>query len=388
MNACAGRAGTAGWLLHNARAKWQTLCRNLILAGTVVFNTGCATGLGYIPEYPKPGAKSYLTTDFGVDLRYQDVRRWGMDVLDGYDSRSTANRYATYGGAAIGAAAAASLVGLATFDSTTSWIKGIPIGAAFLGSLFALYNNDVKAAIYEAGANQLHRLLNNSDRRRFWLNTRNPEFIKQIISKVNVDMQQLEERIKRLQEQRVQFASQAANDYKKSLAKGSVTKGSVAKGNKESPAVTAQADETAMTTNAEDNEKVDAISKEITQLQTDLTLSRQRLASLEKLNSEAGLLDIKGCTPRYKSDDTATSSDTQCDTYEKLCLRDDVMSIMETVDRLNETLTPADVGNALKGLTAETAKKGIDWVETSKVKQVRQDLGFLYGPAVSRCGVL
>lgn len=54
----------------------------------------CVTTLGYVPGHLKPkGKATYIPT-------YGEVKEWAFDMVDGYDSRATMNRYAIYGGPA------------------------------------------------------------------------------------------------------------------------------------------------------------------------------------------------------------------------------------------------------------------------------------------------
>jgi hypothetical protein len=84
---------------------------------------------------------------------YGEVRHWAYDVQDGYDSRATANRYALYVGALLGAAAVATIAGLSAFDSASPALIGIPIGTGFLASAAAIYSNDQKAVLFRHGSN-------------------------------------------------------------------------------------------------------------------------------------------------------------------------------------------------------------------------------------------
>src|SRR5205823_2565796 len=98
---------------------------------------------------------------------YSEVKKWAYDVADGYDTRTTLNRYTVYVGALIGAAAAGAIAGLAAFDSGSSALVGIPIGATFLGSVAAIYSNEEKARVYRLGAEYIKDLITLSDRRLY-----------------------------------------------------------------------------------------------------------------------------------------------------------------------------------------------------------------------------
>ncbi|MGH8604724.1 MAG: hypothetical protein ACREXR_18645, partial [Gammaproteobacteria bacterium] len=134
------------------------------------FFSGCVTTLGYVPEYPKPEKEWWGSrTNFSKTPNLGEVKKWAMDVIDGYDSRATMNRQADYAGALIAGAGAASLVGLGAFGGDRAWITGIPIGTAFLAGVAGIYSNEAKAQLFGAAANYLQRMVNNSERRLAWL---------------------------------------------------------------------------------------------------------------------------------------------------------------------------------------------------------------------------
>ena len=121
--------------------------------------SGCVTTLGYVPEHLKPAdTTTYIPT-------YTEVKKWAYDVVDGYDSRATKNRYAIYGAATIAAAAVSAIAGLAAFDSGSSALIGIPIGAGFLGSVATIYSSEEKAQIYGHARDYIKDLITASDRR-------------------------------------------------------------------------------------------------------------------------------------------------------------------------------------------------------------------------------
>lgn len=115
---------------------------------TCCATSACSTTLGWIPESVKTRQmknRNYIPS-------YGEVRHWAYDVQDAYDSRATANRYALYAGALLGAAAIATIAGLSAFDSGSPALIGIPIGTGFLASAAALYSNDQKAVLYRHGS--------------------------------------------------------------------------------------------------------------------------------------------------------------------------------------------------------------------------------------------
>lgn len=122
--------------------------------------SGCVTTLGYVPEYVKPtqNKDTLLPT-------YAEVKKWALDVLDGYDSRATMNRQALYAGAVLAAASISAIAGLAAFGSNSSALIGIPIGTGFLGAVAAVYQSDEKAAIYGSGSRYVKGLITLSNKR-------------------------------------------------------------------------------------------------------------------------------------------------------------------------------------------------------------------------------
>lgn len=137
--------------------------RQVVISGLLLLAwgnaSGCITTLGYVPEFPKTeDKKSYKPT-------YTEVRKWAYDVMDGYDSRATMNRQALYGGALLAAASLSALTGLLAFDSTSSALKAIPIGAAFLGGAAGIYSNEEKALIFGRASSYAKTLINFSDNR-------------------------------------------------------------------------------------------------------------------------------------------------------------------------------------------------------------------------------
>ena len=124
----------------------------------VVFATGCSTKLGWVPGYIRQD-------DYRQTPRLADVRKTAADLRDGWDTRATTNRYAGYVGAAIAAAAAGALTGLAAFDSGNSAIVGIPIGTGFLAAIAAGYNNEAKAQVYSRASRYVTALMTLSDQR-------------------------------------------------------------------------------------------------------------------------------------------------------------------------------------------------------------------------------
>ena len=143
--------------------------RSLSLALALVLGTsGCCgvsngtrsmcTKFGYFPEHVATWGD-----DAGGAPLYDQVRRWAVEVADGYDTRHTTNRYALYVGAITAAASVGAMAGLAAFAPGSSAILGIPIGTSFLGGMMAIYQNDPKARIYDFGSRAIKDLVSLSD---------------------------------------------------------------------------------------------------------------------------------------------------------------------------------------------------------------------------------
>jgi hypothetical protein len=130
----------------------------VVMANIAVISGCAATKFGYIPEDVTPSDKN-------ARPKCSDVKEWAYAVADGYDTRATMNKYAIYGGALIGAAAASAIAGLAAFDSGSSALVGIPIGATFLASVAVVYSNEEKARIYRLRSQYIKDFITLSDKR-------------------------------------------------------------------------------------------------------------------------------------------------------------------------------------------------------------------------------
>lgn len=122
--------------------------------------TGCAlSNVGFIPD-------SADSSDFNEnEPTLTNVRKWAAEVADGYDSRATMNRYATYVGGSMATLSIGAITGLATFNMGHSWILGLPLIGATSGALFALYQNEEKARIYRLANLYIKDLITISNRR-------------------------------------------------------------------------------------------------------------------------------------------------------------------------------------------------------------------------------
>jgi hypothetical protein len=328
-------------LFRSTSAQWRRLILFVIIASITV-TPGCST-LGYIPEDVKPSGKTTTAPT------YREVKKWAYDVADGYDTRATLNRYAIYGGALIGAAAAGAITGLAAFDSDSSALVGIPIGATFLGSVAAIYSNEEKARIYQLGAEYIKDLITLSDQ-RFYQCRFSASIISQEAQKAIDDAQKRLDDAQKHEELLQKRAKKAHEDVEKSNSgEGEDLEATIAKDidNRKSEAVAAVAEAKANLYLAE-QDKQDA--------QQCPTLKPEQL--LEK---------------------------------EALCLRQDVNDVMRKVEThkvethkaakdVRSPMTKAEAGNTT-GTGAATSSDNADTTSVSPV-----DLTDLSPPVKSQCG--
>jgi hypothetical protein len=156
------------WLSGRQRIRAIPEFRVSILVLMALFVlSGCSTRLGYVPYDVYAGCfwprKCAGNTADSKPPTYSDVKNWALQVADGYDTRSTFNRRAIYGGALIAAASTSALVGLAAFNTGGGVITALPIGATFLGGTMAIYNNEQKAVIYGCASQTIRNVLIQSD---------------------------------------------------------------------------------------------------------------------------------------------------------------------------------------------------------------------------------
>lgn len=320
------------------------------------FTYGCMTTLGYVPEYPKPEQQWWGGgPNFSKTPKLSEVKKWAMDLVDGYDSRATMNRQADYAGALLAGAGAASLVGLAAFGGDQAWITGIPIGTAFLAGVAAIYSNEAKAQLYGAATNYLQRMVNNSERRLAWLRRRSTPGAESDLAKSRADAAGASTSVKAY-----------LNEYKRRQADEAL-KSTTAKGEEEKDVASRAA--------ADAKRQLDALAVES-------EMAKQREDGLARLKDLTEHLDLT-CP-------NAANPKTECpsETFEALCLRDDVLDVMERVERLINILMPSGVTDRLKGVGDTMGKTSGDWVTEEKIDQANKDLAYLNSSIVSKCGVL
>lgn len=309
--------------------------------------SGCAaTKLGYIPEDVKSSNNTTPT--------YTEVKEWAYEAADGYDSRATINRYAIYGGALIGAAAAGAIAGLAAFDSGSSALIGIPIGAAFLGSVAAVYSNEVKARIYRLGAQYIKDLITLSDKRLYQCQASAstiPQDAQQTVDDAQQRLGDAREHEKLLQKR----AKKAHEDVDEKSALG---------------------DKDLEATIATDIDKRKSkAAAAMAEAEVDLRLAEQ--------DKE----DARQCS---------TLTPEQLLKKEALCLRQDVNDVMRNVEAYKAELDPEDIVKRLKDVRAPSATPAAgsttgtgaaassDKADTTTASPV--DLTALSPPVKSKCG--
>lgn len=330
-------------------SQWRRLLPVVIIAGITVTSGCAATKLGYIPEDVESSDNTTTITP-----TYPEVKTWAYDVADGYDSRATLNRYAVYGGALIGAAAAGAIAGLAAFDSGSSALIGIPIGATFLGGVAAVYSNEVKARIYRLGAQYIKDLITLSDKRRYQCEA-SASTISQDAQKAVEDAQERLVDAEQHEELLQKRAKKAHEDVEKSKSEK-------------------DKDLEAKIATDIDNRKSEAAAA-MAEAKADLRLA------------EHDEQDARQCS---------TLKPEQLLEKEALCLRQDVNDVMRNVEAYKAELDPDDIVKRLKDVRAPSptpaagstpgteAAASSDKADTTTASPL--DLTALSPPVKSKCG--
>lgn len=280
------------------------------------------------------------------------------------------NRQADYAGALVAGAGAASLVGLAAFGADQAWITGIPIGMAFLAGVAAIYNNEAKAQLYGAAANYLQRMVNNSERRLAWLRRKSNQATRAGAGS------ELDKSEKKAADARMRVTAYIDEYMLRQAAEAlkSTTAGDKEKKDEASPAATDAKRQVATRAAADAKRQLDALAVES-------EMAKQREDGLARLKERTEHLVDLNCPDDGQSKKA-------CETFEALCLRDDVLDVMERVDRLINILMPSGVTDRLKGVGNTIGKTSGDWVTEEQIDQVNKDLAYLNSSIVSKCGVL
>ena len=387
--------------------KPHTLLVRSLTLGMVLACTGCATTLGYVPAYPKPGGTGsflhrlpFRSAQWGDAPTYNSVHRWAFDVMDAYGSRATLNRHIDSAGASLAVTSAAAMVGLVTLGSGTSpWIKGLPIGTSFAAGIMTVYANQAKAEVYSAAANHVERMINNSDRRKATMALGNDGARAEVEQKLKELKSEIKGANKTLNAVNAQINSQLQVAQKATAA--SITQPAVAGG---ADAIEKSASQDLNQQQAKAAQGAANLTRETAnRFEAQLAALQKQEIAMESLQDSlkacAGLAAAASGTTAKKADGTCVSAvnpssdkgspvkDDALNTYEALCLRDDVMEVKERVDNLVNDLTPANISDSLKGVGSISGKKNGDWVPTNVIDRAQKDLDFLQSPVVSRCGV-
>jgi hypothetical protein len=384
---------------HRAKSmKARTLLFRGLALGVALACSGCATTLGYVPAYPKPGGDGKFlhllpnrSAQWGKTPTYDNVHRWAYDVMDAYGSRATINRHIDSAGASLAVTGAAAMVGLATLGSGTSpWIKGLPIGTSFAAGIMTVYANQAKAEIYAAAANYVERMITNSDRRFATFKLGTDAVSNDIDAKVENLNAQISSIEAALAQMNADIAAQLklAHDASESVAASSPATGTDTQKAAENARQNAIKRQAKAAQDAADLARQSANNSEAQN--TALQQQREALLALQKqVNQHLGLAAVAATAEKQSAPVTpvAPSGDSTLMTYESLCLRDDVMDVKERVDNLVEDLTPANISDSLKGVGSISGKKNGDWVPTNVIDRAQKDLEYLQSPIVSKCGV-
>jgi hypothetical protein len=203
----------------------------------------------------------------------------------------------------VAAAAVGAVAGLSAFDPSSSAIKGIPIGATFLGIVAAVFNSEPKAQIYTRGALYASGLINLSDRRLRARKAaiRHPEdYLEKAKKKTDTELDSAKKNLTTLQRQR---------DVQGGLA-AEVTK----KANE-------MQDKDAKTFASDVGKLLQATEDKVTTAESEVKKAEQRV--------EAATLRGKLVRPLQ---------DTDADLAEASCLSDDINILMAKVEGLKEGL--------------------------------------------------
>ena len=325
----------------------------LVVLFFTVGSSGCVTTLGYVPEQIKLRNMKDQKT---FRPEYSEVKTWAYDVLDGYDSRATANRYALYGGALLGAVAVGAVAGLTAFDSGSSVVKGFAIGGPVLGSIFAIYSSEEKARIYRLASSSIKELITLSDKRLLGClrSTSSSEQDADTIEKQaarNVDQATRNLYAAR---QKEKILGEEIQKVRKNLA------------------------------NASPSDKQPALQEVASAIDQKLREARESVlvAEAELPGAEEDLKDAKRCLQVQANKDLLNQQ-------EALCLRTDVDGIMTKVERHIAQLDPRNVTEQLKSVTADAAKlnKAGGNDKKTDTKAPTDDLSDISPPVKSSCGV-
>jgi hypothetical protein len=324
----------------------------LVVLLFTVGSSGCATTLGYVPEQLKLRDMEDKDT---FTPTYPEVKEWAYDVVDGYDSRATLNRYSLYGGALLAAVAVGAVAGLTAFDTGSSVVKGFAIGGPVLGSIFAIYSSEEKARLYRLASSYIKELITLSDKRLLLCRHSTSGSVqeadtmeKQAASNLNGAKQK-----EKILDEEMQ---KARKDLDNALPSGK-------------PAL---------------QEVAIAIDQKLREARESVLV-----AEAELHGAEEDLKDAKRCS-QVQAPNQA-SNDDPLQKEEALCLRTDVDGIMAKVEGHIAQLDPRNVTEQLKSVKADATKLnnagGNDKEADTPIKAPTDDLSDISPPVKSSCGV-
>ena len=109
------------------------------------------------PLQPATTLEEFKDVDLFAEFLKQ--RRYAEELVAFLDSRTLLNRGAVYAGSVAMIGASSATAGLAAFGASASAAaKALPIGTAFLGALFGVFDSRHQAQIYTTAANELRAL--------------------------------------------------------------------------------------------------------------------------------------------------------------------------------------------------------------------------------------
>jgi hypothetical protein len=336
----------------------------LVVLFFTVGSSGCVTTLGYVPEQIKLRNMEDKNT---FTPTYPEVKEWAYDVLDGYDSRATANRYALYGGALLGAVAVGAVAGLTAFDSGSSVIKGFAIGGPVLGSIFAIYSSEEKARIYRLASSSIKELITLSDKRLLRCQHSTSSSVQEADT---------------MEKQAAGNLSQATRNRDATKQKKKILGEEIQKAREN-------------VDNASASEKP-GLQEVASAIEQKLREARESVlvAEAELLGAEEDLKNAKRCSQvqarnEGKGPNQASNDDPLQE--EALCLRTDVDGIMAKVEGHIAQLDPRNVTEQLKSVKANATKLnnagGNDKEADTPIKAPTDDLSDISPPVKSSCGV-
>ena len=337
----------------------------LVVLFFTVGSSGCVTTLGYVPEQLK---LRNMKDQKSFTPEYSEVKTWAYDVVDGYDSRATANRYALYGGALLAAVAVGAVAGLTAFDASSSVVKGFAIGGPVLGSIFAIYSSEEKARLYRLASSSIKELITLSDKRLLRCRRSSSRSVQEADT---------------MEKQAAGNLDQAAVNLNAAKQKEKILGEEMQKA-RENVDSALPSDKAGM------QEVASAIDQKLREVRESVLV-----AEAELHGAEEDLKDAKRCSQAQARNEgkepNQGSNDDPLQNEEALCLRTDVDGIMAKVEGHIAQLDPRNVTEQLESVTADATKLnnagGNDKKTDTPIKAPTDDLSDISPPVKSSCGV-